>query len=205
VASERGGAVSLDSCDDVTFDVCQFTGNRAQRGLAFDVLGCEFFSLTSCTIADNRPMGGALTGAIYFGQTLAWSVIIETIIAFNDGAAVACGATVSPDPGFPDIVLDIHWVDIYENTGGDWSGCIEFYGDYLSNTNVDPRFCDMAGVETDEHDDFELCSNSPCLEDAPGNPSASLWGAHDAGPCGECDSAVESMSWGSMKALYLRP
>jgi len=202
VASERGGAVSLDSCSDVTFDECQFTGNRAVRGLAFDVLGCEHFTITSSTIADNRPMmGGPDPGPIYFGQSLSWSGIFDTIIAFNNGEAIACGASVVPNPSYPDPV-ELSRLDIYGNTGGDWTGAIEGFGGFVSNISLDPRFCDMDGSEGDEHDDFELCSNSPCLAGASENPNPGLIGAHDAGACGECDSPVADASWGSIKALF---
>ncbi|MBD3366831.1 MAG: hypothetical protein GF405_01500 [Candidatus Eisenbacteria bacterium] len=201
VASERGGAVALEDVSNCSFSSCQFNGNRAQRGFALDVLGCSFLSLTGCTIADNHPWSGSVSGAVYFGESLSWSDITESIIAFNGGEAIACGASVVPDPNWND-PLDLHWMDVYGNTGGDWSGSIEGFGDFLSNISLDPRFCDMSGSENDDHDDFTLCSNSPCLADDPENPTDTLMGAHDEGPCGECTSLVEAMSWGSIKSLF---
>jgi hypothetical protein len=58
------------------------------------------------------------------------------------------------------------------------------------NFNQDPLFCDAPTG------DFTIDASSPC---APGNnPACGLVGAWDVG----CDSPVEAISWGSLKAMY---
>lgn len=56
--------------------------------------------------------------------------------------------------------------------------------------NMDPRFCDT------EQGDFHLWADSPCAPD--NNDCGVLMGAWPVG----CSTAVESRSWGQVKALY---
>ena len=61
------------------------------------------------------------------------------------------------------------------------------------NINADPLFCAY------EAGDLTLCEDSPCLPE--NNDWGELVGALGVG-CGPCDTAVEHMTWGAIKAMF---
>ena len=113
------------------------------------------------------------------------SVIAACIVAFSrTGEGVSCEAGA---------VVTSHASVIYGNPGGDWVGCLAGQESLEHNAHVDPLFCGLGGAW------FYLCENSYC---APaGNPLSIQIGALGPG-CDPCDSPVETLSWGAIKALY---
>lgn len=203
-AAERGGAIALEDCTDASITQCELTRNKSSRGFALDVIGCSGLNLKTCTVAANEAKFGATgAGPIYFGESSEWIDIEDAVIALNDGEAIECGASVVPDWQDP-TVLDLDCTDIWGNKSGDWSGAIASFepGTVYGNMHEDPLFCDFDGSDGFEHDDFTLCSNSPCLSGDPLNLCQHHLGALPPGTCGECDSPVEAKSWGSIKGLY---
>jgi hypothetical protein len=76
---------------------------------------------------------------------------------------------------------------VYGNEGGN------FEPGYSTLIEEDPLFCAMqSGVYT-------LCENSPALP--ANNIYSTHMGCRDVG-CGECESAVQEKTWGSIKAMY---
>ncbi len=139
-------------------------------------------SIDSCTFVGNRSSGSI--GGIIYGYGCA-PILTGCVFAFNDTPEV-----INMDYNGR---VDLYWCNIYGNTGGDWAHVYEDQLGVDENISADPLFCDIAGR------DYSLCSNSPCL---PANGIVShLIGALDAG-CGDCQSPVQSMSWGAIKALY---
>jgi hypothetical protein len=140
-------------------------------------------TLYECTLAANDATRKARQGGVIYTGSASAADLNYCIVAFNTaGEAIVCEDGSSSD---------ISCTDIYGNDGGDWTGCIA--GQESGNLSVDPRFCGLLSA------DYSLCANSLCLPDH--NDCYALMGAHDAG-CGDCNSVVESASWGAIKALY---
>ena len=101
------------------------------------------------------------------------------VVAFNSAPALACGTGSAPQ---------ISHCIVFGNAGGD-SLC----GVHTDNLFVDPLFCNVTGGE------MTLCENSQAL------PQNNSWGEQVGAlgeGCGDCPSAGEPRSWGSIKALY---
>jgi hypothetical protein len=169
-----------------TLSYCTFFSNKGDYGpdVGHDVelyhTDIEDAHIENCTFCGWRMDGDRDDGALLrFGDCE--PLIERTIIAFfNYGPGVQC-----TDTGEPTIRQCI----VYGNTGGD-----EICGDDPENNlSVDPLFCGFwAG-------DMTLCGNSPGL---PWNNSWGITiGAEDIG-CGLCETAVEAMSWGTIKAMF---
>ena len=91
--------------------------------------------------------------------------------------------------------ISLSYVDIWENTGGDWDGLSDQFG-VNGNFGADPGFCDT-GVY-----DFHLCSDSWCLPGHLDDPLHELVGALGAG-CDDCSpQANERKTWGGVKAFF---
>jgi len=167
---------------------CTFSGNSANWGAAVAVYNGSAITMDYCTLAANDATSGARDdegGVVYTWSASSSADFNDCIVAFNTaGEAVVCedgGGSV------------LHCTDVYGNDGGDWVGCIAPQAGTDGNLNVDPKFCGLASA------DYHLCANSPCLPDH--NDCLVRMGAYDAG-CGNCDSAVETTSWGAIKAMY---
>jgi hypothetical protein len=177
-----GGAIY---CEDASplIAMCTFWDNIAWFGGG--AICCDGASpaIQNCTLIRSTAYGGG--SGIYCWQQSGSSesnpAITNTIIAFGVGMVpgVACGPG-----GVPSIT---HCV-VFGNPGGD-----DLCGDYHDNIVYDPLFCDAAS------NDFDLCEDSRCL---PGNnPWEEYVGSAPAG-CPPCDTAVETATWGSIKAMY---
>jgi hypothetical protein len=183
---------------NVTISDCRFLGNSLCEGWGLMIQGDGAGSIhvSSCVFVDNSadavwvfgPPSGPVdfSSCTFVGNTwrpmqLDGEVGVDNCLMAFNGAPVAC-----PIPG-----ATLTCCDIYGNTGGDWVG--EIAGQYGVNGNIseDPLFCDIA------NDDFTLNAASPC---APANSSGcGLIGALPVG-CGA--TAVESTTWGSIKASF---
>ena len=136
--------------------------------------------LEGCTIVGNSA--GFAGGGIYCGSEAV--SLANTIVAFSSSG----GGVYYPPTGrlIPSVVC----CDVYGNAGGNYGGGIPDQTDVNGNISEDPLFCDAAGG------DYSIDLASLCS--AANNPTCGLVGAWDVG----CDSPVEQMSWGRVKALF---
>jgi len=132
---------------------CIFSGNESDHHAADVHLFDSTVLLDHCTLYG----GSALDGGVIFVDDGGVAALRNTIVAFSQaGQAVECN-------GSGEAVLDC--CDVYGNAGGDWVGCIE--GQYgLTNTSLDPQFCDAAGG------DFRLWNYTPCVSEMCGQVGA---------------------------------
>ena len=136
--------------------------------------------VTRCTIVGNRK------GLDINRSSLE---IDLTIIAFNTAEAVFCNE---------DGEAMLGCCDVYENLGGDWTGCLAGQQDGPGNFSGDPCFCDL------DSGDVSVCADSYCLPQ--NNPfCADIVGALGEG-CAACDCpppvAAERLLWSDLKAMY---
>jgi hypothetical protein len=118
--------------------------------------------------------------------TQSFPVLENTVIAF-----ATAGGSIFCIPGDSDPILTC--CDIYGNTGGDWTDCIEDQQGINGNISEDPLFCDPG------NEDFTLQECSPCAPFSPPNPECDLIGAWPVG-CGGTPT-IET-SWGAVKAMF---
>jgi len=178
-AEYRGGGLFCDF-STVAVTGCTFYENSVTATTGHPSFGggglagnTATVTATSCTFARNTANTGA-GGIQGYNSTIE---VERSIVAFSqEGSGIVGGAVT-------------HCV-VFGNAGGD-----SLSGSYHDNLFVDPRFCGMAA------DDYTLCSNSACLSGSPENPWGELIGAYEQ-DCGDCDSTVESTSWGVIKAMY---
>jgi predicted outer membrane repeat protein len=176
-ANSRGGAIYVLSEPSLTLTNCVFAGNTAQTfGGVLDLGSGTSVTVTNCTFYGNRTLSG--DACIESGDTP--GTYSNCVFAYNgDDPPIDCSG--SPEPTITHCIS-------YGHTASD-SLC----GNHYDNLFVDPLFCNVF------EDNFELCSNSPCL---PGNNSWSeLVGAYGQG-CGECDALVETTAWGEIKSIF---
>jgi len=186
-ATYRAGALMVDHAG-AAIHHCLFVDNSTSMG------GQDFYGggamhlnwvddrylrtdVSSCTFVGNSTGG---RGEAIFG----WNSVVNTfltncIVAFHEGPNLA----VDSSP----LIDGLTFFVMYGNVGGNIDP------GYSTIIVGDPLFCDM------ESSDYTLCSNSPALPG--GNIYGQLIGFADQG-CGECDSAVQETSWGSIKALF---
>jgi hypothetical protein len=175
-AADVSGAVTIEHC--VFFESREFGGWGGGVGGAVAAFGRS--SITNCTFV--RMLDGA---AIDIRDAGAVVEIRGCLVAFGASTdpPVACTATPSS--------LTVTCTNMFGNAAGDWVGCIAGMEGLDGNLSADPLFCSMAG------EDYRLHAESPC---APANSGeCGLIGALDVG-CGA--TAVETASWGAIKALY---
>lgn len=180
---ERAGVIAGDYSSPL-LSHCWFASNRTSssyeaHGHAVDLYHMDIgpATIVNCSFCSWRMSGG---GGCHLEFRDCAPVIERTIISFyNHGRAVACEGEWPPT--FVNCLT-------YKNSGHD-SLC----GEHHDNLFVDPRFCNRWV------DDLTLCSDSPCLPT--NNPWGVLIGAFEEG-CSDCDTAVEAISWGRIKALY---
>jgi predicted outer membrane repeat protein/parallel beta-helix repeat protein len=230
-ASERGGGV-YDCGLSTTFSACTFSGNDSGDeggGLACEsytgaaLTGCTFESniaqsaggalacgpystvtLTECTFADNTA--GYDGGAIYSlnASTLLMNCTLTENCAGSSGGGMHCSGSSST---LTNCIISFSTCgealsgsalftccDLYGNEGGDWVGSIEFWYGVNGNFSEDPLLC----LQDNPEEPLALHEGSPCLPE--NSPCGQLVGALGLG-CGPA-SAVEAVSWGSIKATF---
>jgi predicted outer membrane repeat protein len=179
--SERGGAVFLNSFSWVLVRWGTFVRNSAteQGGAVFAQTDAEgSLTIQNCTLVGNHAEGGG--GICAAGNSPDNGLTVtQSVIAFStEGSSL-----LRPDNS--DVLADLCCA--FGNEGGN-----ELFGS-SRNIYTDPLFCGM------NDDDYTLCSNSPCRGD--NNEWGFLIGSQRT-ICGECSSALEPRTWGSIKALY---
>ena len=133
-----------------------------------------------CTFVYNDSPGGAIYSD--GGDEQNHMTVGRCIIAFTTPDVT--GRALTREPG--------SWLEtIHTMTFG--NGGSDSVPGTENLIGVDPLFCD---VTTDY---FFLCANSPALAD--NNEFDQYIGTYRSA-CGECNSPVEQVSWGVIKALY---
>ena len=182
--SDNGGGVHVFT-DSPEFYYCTFIGNTAEYGGG---VGSDWYfgpDLDNCTFYGNHATHGCGVAGYYNN----YSEISNTILAYGTGGACLYS--------YPAGRFQLSCCDIFGNEGGDYSGVEDQLG-IQGNVRTCPAFCNM---ETMPYD-LRLCDGSAC---APGNHpdgyDCGLIGAWGVG-CSCGPSAVESTSWGRVKAIY---
>jgi len=154
---------------------CVLVSNSGEGGGVYATFGAAP-ELSSCTLYGNS---GGQGGGIFCWQTSA--TVTDCILAGSlEGAGIHCSDGLA--------VPYIRRCLIWGNEGGDMP-C----GDFADILYTDPLFCGAPGG------DLTLCADSPCLPG--GNPWGQLVGAYGEG-CAPCATAVQSSTWGGIKALF---
>lgn len=180
-ALEDGGAIYCNEVglkDDNFSSSSIFVANRAgHHGGALYLTGFSYLPLSQFTFALNgAPEGahiaGSFTGSVQFSRS---------IFAFGTE-----GGAAGPGPS-----IDLYCCDVFGNAGGDFVGAFE--GEKGGTVfAADPLFCNLP------ENDVSLREGSPCLPGA--SPCSGAIGALSGIGCGAL--AVESRTWGEIKALY---
>lgn len=126
-----------------------------------------------CTMVNNSSPTGAVIYACGDWHGGPPPAVSRSIIAFNDCVGAIDGCSDTA------VVHNI----VFGNAGGD-SLC----GSYHDNRFEDPRLCDIYGGDV-----------SPCADSFAIDWDA---GAYEEAGCGACGTPVESVSWGSIKAMF---
>jgi len=159
------GGVSSGDGSLAEFVGCTFAQNSAQYGGAASCSG-NSAQFVRCTMADNHADYGS--GISLWNQGS--PTLDNVIIAFNTGGeALHCNTYYGPcDP-------QLTCCDVFGNTGGDWTGCIESQFGLNGNFSEDPLFC------SEEHPTrpYTLAGGSPCAQEH--NPECGQIGAWPLG------------------------
>jgi hypothetical protein len=159
---------------------CTFAQNGLDAGGAALVAELSDVTIESCTFWNN--WAGCEV------RLLTIVVMRNSIVSHSQA-----GEAIKTDPYGG---IELECCDLYGNAGGDWIGSIAGQLDQSGNICADPLYCHAAGG------DWCLQSGSPCAPFSPPNPECELIGAWPVG-CG--GTPVAPMTWGAIKALFLRP
>lgn len=163
----KGGGIYGYLGADGEFSNCNFIGNNANLVPAVPGLGgaiCIIESqplIRNCTLYKNSADSG---GGVYANSNAVASIENCIITSSIKGGAYSCR---------PDSRPTVSCTNIYNNVGGDYTGCIAGWQILVENTSLDPQYC----LTTDY--DLTLNSTSPCL--AANNFCSTLIGANDMG------------------------
>ncbi len=156
-----GGALRFKTGSSPSIHGCTFAGNNS--GSSGAVLLCTENSnpvFSACTLYGNS----ATSGSILRMGSGSFLVMENSILAESpSGAALSC----------TDATASLQCCNVYNNAGGDWTGCIAGQESTNGNLNTDPLFCDAGSGN------FTLWANSPCTAGA--NPGCDLIGAWPVG------------------------
>jgi len=181
-----GGGLYCDYESTPVIHWTTFRGNEARYGGAVAAFDESSPWLSSCTIVENfASVNGS---GLYCKQSSPY--VAQTIIAFQEGAAVGCNLAARPF---------LECTDIFGNTGGDWVGTIALQFGYRHNICLDPMFCEGTGPYGSS---LALQDESPCTEE---NNDCGLMGAWEPG-CGLDGIEVESFQLtedgGTVRAVW---
>ena len=135
---------------------CTPPPGRMDRGYPPDIAGGAisaaeaFVTISECTMVGNYAREGGTIGLVYGSGV----DLHNSILASNASGAVFCETDAD--------TLSVLCTDIYQNTGGDWTGCVADQAGIHGNLSLDPLFCDLAG------DDLTLPPDSPCAPENSG-------------------------------------
>ncbi len=98
-AAVNGGGVYCGGADaNITLDNCLISNNAAEAGGGVFAEGFESARLTNCTVANNRLSGDAASSAGGIHSNSGDIVIRNSIVWFNDGAAISLADWVAQNP-----------------------------------------------------------------------------------------------------------
>ncbi len=201
-ATNTGGGVYIQSTETIQFSYSDIVSNTSLRAGGVRMLGAST-SFFDNTISRNEATGGHSGGVWLQGGVLSNCTIVEnlamsggggvhceagsgsiyrSIIAFT-GSGYGVGATEGNAP-------TLSCCDVFGNAGGDYDSVVGDQTGLNDNFSLDPELCDI------EFADYQLFDTSPCL--AANSPCGNRVGRFGQG----CDSPVEDMSWGRVKALW---
>jgi hypothetical protein len=163
-----GGAVGTEDNSRIEFENCVFNENTADMGGAIHFEHAGISTMVGCTFAENiSPQGAHISYTFSLNDTL---VIDHSILAFGDQSeAIYADGTGA---------LALSCVDIFGNTGGNWTGVIADQETVMGNMSADPLFCGLANPQTP----LTINTDSPCAPK--NNPGCGLIGALPVG-CGD--------------------
>jgi hypothetical protein len=178
--AQSGGAVYVGDFVDAGFIECVFFANLASGGAAVALANIGDAAFTNCTFKANT----AVYGSVIFGNDELIS-FEACVLAHNISHTLFDGST-SPL---------LSCCNLFDNSGGDWSGSIANQFGVNGNFSGEPRFCGGPGGA-----DCTLQSDSSC---APGNNSCGiLLGAMPVACESDGETVVEATSWSAVKSLY---
>ena len=196
------GGVYIDPSGEVWFDQCTVVSNSAPRAGGVQMAGGSTH-LVSCSVSRNDATSGYAGGIWLQGGFVNNCTIVENSataagggVYCQDGAGVvvSCIIAFTEDghgvAGYQTDVPYLECCDVYGNVEGNYDSVVGDQTGLNDNFSLDPELC---GIEIA---DYRLFDTSPCLQ--VNSPCDWLVGAFDQG----CDSPVEDMSWGRVKALY---
>ena len=151
-----GGAIGCSSDATPNLSYCLFVYNVSNHGAAMSFSSSSPL-ITNCTFAHNM----ANLGSVLLSDA-SQARIRNSIIAHNTGSTVVC------QDGDPPL---FYCSDIFGNSKGDWTGCIEFQLNLEGNFSEGPLFCGEGYPD----EPYGISESSPC---APANnPACGLVGA----------------------------
>jgi hypothetical protein len=180
-----GGGLRIGGCD-LTPEGCLIEQNEAT-----DLLGRESRGggallsgggLLDCTVVGNSTNGvGGGVLCLYADDV----TLTNCIIAGNtDGSGVACYV--------PADAMTLVCCDVWGNAEGDYGANMTDQTGVSGNISGDPLFCNVPVS------DYTIDAASPCA------PANNTCGVYMGSSIVNCDSPVESSSWGAVKALFRR-
>jgi len=109
-----------------------------------------FVTISGCTMVGNYAREGGTLGLVYGSG----AELSNSILASNASGAVFCETEAD--------TLSVSCTDIYQNAGGDWTGCVADQAGVHGNLSLDPLFCNLEGG------DLTLPPDSPCAPEHSG-------------------------------------
>jgi len=203
-----GGGIYVDS-SGLSMSGCTIADNGASAGAGlstqggtFIITGCSFlwneatgtghgggilasqgtYMIANCSIMGNAAWGGN-GGGIYFSHDATGEVTNTAVVWSQMGGGIYVDAAGRETP-------TISCCDVFENSGGNYTGNIADQTGISDNISEDPQFCDAPSG------DLTLYNTSPCA--AANSPCGQLIGAEDV----DCFTAVEPSSWGKIKSSF---
>ena len=156
--------------------------------------------MTPAANLEDVPLVGDLKG---YGEAGIWArQVVASVEAWRRGDGIWPAGTLNAcliafsDDGYG-VAADevgnaptIYCCDVYGNADGNYDSVVGDQTGISLNFSLDPELC---GIEVA---DYRLFDTSPCR--SVNSPCTWQVGAYGMG----CDSPVEGMSWGGVKALY---
>lgn len=179
----RGGGIYINAFSEVLVDhnlLVRNVGSVAGGGIYAETSWEYVPTVQHCTLVHNHSPGGAVYSD--GGWDYNHMTVRRCIIAFTTPDDT--GRALTREPG--SWLETEHSITFANGGSDDLPGINNLIG-------VDPLFCDIST------DYYFLCANSPGL--AENNEYGQFIGVYRSA-CGDCNSPVQPITWGSLKALY---